>query len=138
MARGIPGLKAKPRCNRKRAKAVRGFTLLEVMIALTIFATLAAAVITAGHYSLRQNARLNEQLQCAWLADNQLSELHLQAVAPGREQWLRQVGQTDWLVEQTITPEADPRMLRVEISVKRPGSDQPVYSTRSWVPAAHE
>ena len=108
------------------------------MIALTIFATLAAAVITAGHYSLRQNARLKEQMQCAWLADNQLSELRLQAASPGRQQWLRHFDQHDWVVEQTLTPEADPRMLRVDISVTRQGSDHPVYSTRSWVPAVHE
>lgn len=138
MARGIRGLKAKQHRNRKRCTTARGFTLLEVMIALTIFATLAAAVITAGHYSSRQSARLKEQMQCAWLADNQLSELRLQAASPGRQQLLRHFGQSDWVVEQTITPQADPRMLKVDISVKRQGSDQVAYSTSSWVPAAHE
>lgn len=131
-------MKGKQRRTRKRATTARGFTLLEVMIALTIFATLAAAVISAGHYSLRQNVRLNEQMQCAWLADNQLTELRLQAPSPGRQQWLRHVDQRDWVVEQTITSEGDPRMLKVEISVSPQGSDQPVYSTTSWVPAAHE
>ncbi len=108
------------------------------MIALTLFATLAAAVITAGHYSLRQSARLQEQMQCAWLADNQLSELRLHAASPGHQQWLRRFDQREWLLEQTITPQADARMLRVDISVKRPDSDRPLYSTQGWVPAEHE
>lgn len=108
------------------------------MIALTIFATLAAAVISAGHYSLRQNVRLKEQMQCAWLADNQLTELRLQAPSPGRSQLLRHIDRRDWVLDQTITPAGDSRMLKVEISVRPQGSEQPVYSTTSWVPAAHE
>jgi len=136
MARGSRGLKGKQR--RKRIATAKGFTLLEVMIALTIFATLAAAVISANHYALRQSARVKEQMQGAWLADNQLSELRLQAVSPGRQQVLRQFGQRDWLVEQTITAGDDPRILKVDISVKRPDSDQPIYRTSSWMPAANE
>lgn len=138
MERGSLGLKGKHRRTRKCATTARGFTLLEVMIALTIFATLAAAVISAGQYSLRQNARLKEQMQCAWLADNQLSELRLQAPSPGRQQLLRHFDRRNWVVEQTITPESDPRMLKVDISVSRQGSDQPVHRTTSWVPASHE
>ncbi len=131
-------MKGKHRRTRKRVKTARGFTLLEVMIALTIFATLAAAVISAGHYSLRQNVRLNEQMQCAWLADNQLTELRLQAPSPGRQQLLRHVDRRDWVLDQTITPTGDPRLLKVDISVSPQGSDQPAYSITSWVPAAHE
>lgn len=137
-ARETLGLKGKHPRNRTRTKTARGFTLLEVMIALTIFATLAAALITASHYSLQQNSRLKEQMQCAWLADNQLSELRLQAASPGRQQLLRHVDQSDWVLEQIITPAADPRMLKVDISVTRQGSDQPTYSTSSWMPAVHE
>lgn len=131
-------MKAKHRRRRNRQASTRGFTLLEVMIALVIFATLAGAVITASHYSLRQNARLQEQVQCAWVADNQLSELRLQAPAFGRQQLLRRFDGRDWVIDQTITPATDPRLLKVDISVSPAGSDQAVYRTQGWIPAVHE
>ena len=59
-------------------KAEKGFTLLEIMIALAIFATLAAAVMSASQYVLGQSARVEARLLAAWLADNHLSELELQ------------------------------------------------------------
>lgn len=60
-------------------RAEKGFTLLEVMIALAIFATLAAAVMSASQYVLGQSARVEARLLAGWLADNHLSELHLQS-----------------------------------------------------------
>jgi len=131
-------LKAKHRRRCNRPAKTRGFTLLEIMIALVIFATLAGAVMAASQYALRQNARLQEQIQCAWVADNQLNELRLQAASPGRQQLQRHFDRKDWFVEQTITPAADPRLLKVDISVSRTDSDQPVYHTSAWIPAGDE
>lgn len=108
------------------------------MIALAIFATLAAAVIAASHYSLRQNARLKEQVQCAWVADNQLSELRLHSATPGRQQLLRHFDGRDWIVEQTLTTATDSRLLEVDISVSPADGGPAVYHTRSWIPVVHE
>lgn len=124
---------------RKSRTIHRGFTLLEIMIALVIFATLAAAVMAAGQYALKQNARLEEQLCGAWLADNQLSELQLQAAPPqGRQQLTRHFDRRDWTLNQAIEPVADPRLLKVELSVSRSGSDRIVHRTTGWLQAHNE
>ena len=49
-------------------KASRGFTLLEVLVALAIFASVAAAVLTASARSLQNAARLEDKTLAGWIA----------------------------------------------------------------------
>ncbi|MNJ23538.1 Bacterial type II secretion system protein I/J [compost metagenome] len=117
----------------------RGFTLLEIMIALVVFATLAAAVMTASQYALKQNMRLEEQLISAWIVDNQLNELSLQAAPPlGRQQMNRHFERRDWTLHQVVALGPDRHMLQVDIGVSPAGSDQVVYSRRGWVALGDE
>ena len=64
-------------------KSARGFTLIEVLVALTIVAiTLGAGIKAAG--ALTNNAaRLAEVSIAQWCADNQLTELKLSRQFPG-------------------------------------------------------
>ncbi|MDI2593349.1 type II secretion system minor pseudopilin GspI [Pseudomonas sp. 681] len=120
-------------------KTERGFTLLEVMIALAIFATLAAAVLSASQYVLKQGAGLEERLFASWLADNQLSELSLQHnPSIGRQQFVVAFAQRDWALSQVIRTAEDPRLLEVEISVRPVGSDQIVNQSQRWLQARDE
>lgn len=116
-------------------KVERGFTLLEVMIALVVFATLAAAVMSASQYVLGQNARAQNQLFATWLADNHLSELALQpqALVAGRKTFNQQFAQRNWYVNRSIVVEPGIRMLRVELSVSPVGSDQATFDMTHWL-----
>ena len=71
----------------------RGFTLIEVLVALTILAlTLGAGIRAAG--ALTNNAqRLVEVSAAQWCADNQLVALKLAKLFPG-------VGDSDFVCEQ--------------------------------------
>ena len=66
----------------------RGFTLLEVLVALAIFAVVAASVLSASARSLKTAARLEDKTFATWLADNRLQEIQLADAPPveGREQ----------------------------------------------------
>jgi len=111
-----------------------GFTLLEVMVALAVFATLAGAVMTAGHYALKQNARLEEKLFGAWIADNHLSELQLGAVpATPSVELSRSFNQRDWRLSQGVSRAVALRLLNVELSVSPDGSDRVIHRTRGWI-----
>lgn len=124
---------------RRHSVGCQGFTLLEVMIALAIFATLAAAVLSASQFVLKQSVGLEERLFGAWLADNQLSELRLQlATPPGQQRLSRHLDRRDWVLQQRIAPARDGRLLQVEIQVSRADSTTVVHRTTGWVRSHHE
>ena len=116
------------------ARDCQGFTLLEIMVALAIFATLAAAVLSASQFVLKQSAGLEERLFGAWLADNHLSELRLHTATPvGQQRLTRRLAQRDWTLQQRIAPSSDPRLLPVDIQVSRVGSGSVVHRTTGWI-----
>ena len=124
---------------RRQAAGCRGFTLLEVVIALAIFATLAAAVLSASQFVLKQSAGLEDRLFGAWLADNQLSELRLQAATPpGQQRLSRFLDRRDWVLQQRIAPAADGRLLQVEIQVSRVDNASVVHRTNGWIRSRDE
>ena len=54
--------------------AARGFTLLEVLVALAIFALVAASILTASARSLQTAARLEDKTLALWIADNAINQ----------------------------------------------------------------
>ena len=97
----------------------RAFTLLEVLVALAIFAAVAAAVLTAAASSVRNAARLEEKALAGWIADNQLVELQLQRPSPGTGRNQREVSYAgrDWQLQEAIDSTSDPAMRRVTLWV---------------------
>lgn len=75
MRRSVPGAD-------RHAQATRGFTLVEVLVALVIVAiTLGAGVKAAG--TLLKNAqRLSDVSEAQWCADNELTGMRLARVYP--------------------------------------------------------
>jgi general secretion pathway protein I len=117
----------------------RGFTLLEIMVALAIFATLAAAVLSASQYVVKQTRGVEERLLAAWLADNQLSELRLQPrLIIGQQQRLMSMDRREWLLRQRISNTSDPRLLKVDVDVSLAGREQTMYSANGWIADRHE
>ncbi len=100
-------------------RAQRGFTLLEVLVALAIFATVAAAVLTASARSLQNAARLEDKTLAGWIADNRLTELQLASSppAPGRDSRELSFAGRQWqLYSETVTT-SDPGLRRVTLWV---------------------
>jgi len=119
--------------------AMGGFTLLEIMVALAVFATLAAAVLSASQYVVKQRGAVENRLFAAWLADNRLNELRLQAgLAAGQQQQVVSMDQRNWVLHQHISATRDPRLLQVDIQVSPANGAHGLYRASGWLPVVHE
>jgi len=125
--------------SRRSVSSMRGFTLLEIMVALAVFATLAAAVLSASQYAVKQRGAVETRLFAAWLADNRLNELRLQSgLVAGQQQQIVSMDQRDWVLHQYISATGDPRLLQVEIQVSPANSAHTLHRASGWILAAHE
>ncbi|WP_460118783.1 type II secretion system minor pseudopilin GspI [Pseudomonas sp. S2_C03] len=116
-----------------------GFTLLEIMVALAVFSTLAAAVLSASQYVAKQTTVVEARLFAVWLADNQLNELRLQSsLAPGQEQRTVHMDRRDWRLRQQVSASPDSRLLKVDIEVSAVGGDSVLHRSRGWIPVRDE
>lgn len=57
--------------------STRGFTLIEVMVALVVFAVVSVALVKNTTLSLRQTGEMEARSVAWWLAENQMTRLRL-------------------------------------------------------------
>lgn len=105
----------------------RGFTLLEVLIALTILAVTALAVARQVGGGVAQLQRLEQKTLALQLAENELSRLR-EGSWPNPSSISRSVTYMDqrWLVTTEINPTADPylRRMTVDVAVEGIGGEE--------------
>lgn len=103
-------------------RALRGFTLIEVLVALAIVAIALVAGLQAAGALTRQSERQAQQWLAQLCADNVLTQWRLlnQMPAVGETtQRCEQAGQT-FTVRLRVNPTPNPSFLRVEASVDNP------------------
>lgn len=111
----------------KRANA--GFTLLEVMIALSIFAVTASVIAVANTQALRGARQIEEQTQARWVAQNYLTELRLQNALPdaGVNQETVEYNNQNWVIETEVNlieiELIGPRLRNIQIRTRLANED---------------
>ncbi|MFN3587075.1 MAG: type II secretion system minor pseudopilin GspI [Moraxellaceae bacterium] len=122
---------------------LRGFTLLEVLVALAIFAIAAVALLSAQNGQLVTTARLADKRIAHWAALNHLAELQLQRAFPEIGQGQRPVSLAgrDWVITTKVspTPSRDVRRLDISVAPKAEGfleSQSAVTSLVAFLPRA--
>lgn len=117
--------------------AERGFTLLEVMIALAVFAVLSAACLSAVSGLTGQSARIEEKLLAVVLADNRANELRLYGERPrGNAPAERvQFAGRDFRVSTASAGQNLPGVHAVRITVTN-AKGAPLHDLDAWLEAA--
>ena len=108
----------------KRAgKPSSGFTLIEAMIALAVFAIVAAALSRNASLGIQQTVRVEEQVLAWTVAKNALNELLIppreagRNFSSGRDSYTVSAANRKWQVNIRLVNTEDPDLKRVEVSV---------------------
>jgi general secretion pathway protein I len=108
--------------------AVRGFTLIEILVALLVLAIALTATARSLGAAIDTTAALRDRALARWIAEDHLTTLELQHAWPEldvKEGDAEMGGHAfRWREETTPTPAA--RMRRVEVSVLLPGTNSPL------------
>ena len=122
-------------------KSTRGFTLIEVLVALVIVAFGVGSVLAALSSSAANVGALREKTLAQWIALNRVSDARLNLKSPQigtTEGDIKGFANGDWHWQQIVTAvQAIPGLLQITVKVRRnvPGASTTRSSTKEpdWV-----
>ena len=113
-----------------RRAADRGFTLIETLVALSVFSLAVLALLNLSGENARTAAVLQEQMLAGMVADNRAVESMLvplealEAAGDGVEE----AGGVGWRWQRSLSDTPDPDIVRVDIQVAGPDGPQVLAS----------
>lgn len=119
-------------------KVTKGFTLVEVMVAVAIFALAGGAVMKAVYEHLRSITVLEQITFATWVANNELTRTTLESTIKwpldkqkkGEEEMVGQI----WYWEREVVKTADDKLYQVTITVSLEADlTNPITSVASFM-----
>ncbi|WP_445361942.1 type II secretion system minor pseudopilin GspI [Microbulbifer sp. EKSA005] len=112
----------------------RGFTLVEVLIALVIFGVIAASVLKAMQRSVGQQRVMEDRLSANWVAQQVLSQVRVQTPWPPLGEQTDQVvlGQREWEVSARVEATSNERLRHIIIEVGHLDAEYPTLTLDAW------
>ncbi len=99
----------------------RGFTLVEVLVALAVLAIALAAIMRTMAQSIDTTAALREHDVALWVAQNRLAEHKIRQDWPGADttNGETEMGGQKWFWREQVTTTPEPKIRRIEITIRR-------------------
>ena len=103
----------------------RGFTLVEVMVALVVVALSLTGIAVVLGDMLSNATWLKESTYASWIAQNKIVELRAANVYPDADETSGEVSyaNSQWAWRAVVTETGIENLWRVDVSVGRPGGD---------------
>lgn len=102
-----------------------GFTLVEVLVAVTVLAVAMGAVISGMARQASNAAYIREKTIALWVAHNRLTEIALEPTWPstGSSDGDVEMAGVRWRWSAAVEETADPKVRRVDVGVRVDGRD---------------
>jgi general secretion pathway protein I len=116
---------------RAEARAARGFTLLEVLVALAVVALALSAAVTAAGQNVRNVALLRDRTLAHWVAMDRIAELQLSGdwAGPGKREGDTVLAGHEWHWSLAISTTDDSDVQRLDVEVRRSRDDERVIDS---------
>ena len=111
-------------------RATRGFTLIEVLIALAVVALALLGLTRVAALQVRDFDALRERTLAGWVASNVLEETRLGASQPstGRSDGRVELAARSWRWTRDVSTTPDPAVRRIDIKVFAGEAKEPVVA----------
>lgn len=120
-------------------KKIRGFTLIEVMVALMVVALALPALLGALYRQVDGTSHLRDKSMAQFIASNKLAETRIQAarsksVFKGKRSGITTLAQRDWYwwLESTATEVEDFYRLEIRVALDENRQDQPLHTLMAF------
>ncbi|BCN22927.1 type II secretion system minor pseudopilin GspI [Vibrio alfacsensis] len=117
----------------KSYRKTRGMTLLEVLVALAIFATAAISVIRSVSQHINTISYLEEKIFAAMVVDNQMANVMLATEKLKAKNGTEELAGRTWYWKVTPVATAQPLLKAFDVSVATAKNTSPVVTVRSYV-----
>ncbi|WP_423840057.1 type II secretion system minor pseudopilin GspI [Vibrio mytili] len=114
-------------------RRVRGMTLLEVLVALAIFATAAISVIRSVSQHINTVSYLEEKMFAAMVVDNQMTSVMLSSTKLAARNGTEVLAGRTWYWKVTPVETTQPLLKAFDVSVSVEKDASPIVTVRSYV-----
>ena len=118
----------------------KGFTLIEIMIALSIFGIISTAVFKSVTESVSQSRGLKERVVAQWIAENEIAKLRMLPrgedfwPALGTRRYPQKMAMQTWQIEVRFMVTDNPLMRRIDVAVFQDSTfDKPLIELTSFL-----
>ncbi|WP_346839992.1 type II secretion system minor pseudopilin GspI [Microbulbifer sp. SAOS-129_SWC] len=112
----------------------RGFTLIEVLVAMAVFGVIAVSVFSVMQGSVRQQEIMEQRLAANLVAQQALAEIRLNKPWPPIGEKTERVpqGGREWQVTARVEETSEKRIRHITVEVAEPDAPNPTLTLDAW------
>ena len=119
----------------KPLRRAKGFTLVEVMVALAISSLGLAAVAASVSQMVDAASSMRQRTYADWIAHNKITEMRLANTIPDVSSTSGEVlyADVEWAWRATVSETGIEDLVRVDVAVSFPGAETPIRTVSGFI-----
>lgn len=120
----------------RRAARERGFTLIEVLVALFVFAVAMTVLVQSGTHRAQNLNYLRDRTLASWIAADRITAIRLEpeAISTGSRDGEVVMARRTWFWEAEVSTTEDDTVRRIEVAVRLDEGGEPVARMTGFAP----